>query len=256
MYQNLISAITVGCLTGFGTWGIYFLYFKLAKINTRRRSKEKRFVMRRKNLILSLVYLIWQVVFPSFCLASGLLSLNQMGIRLSTLPWGFLFTGLWLVFFYFGTDPLAKWITNAIKFNDKREIQRFWGTNVIGSLDGPIAALHWSGTILPLLIIGFSLVVPFPLAIVFAILGRWALHLLAHFMMEAGNEFFGPKSFLIKGLFLNDFIESVSFLLGGSIVAPMTFHLLGGIVPKYLGAEKILAEKAGVPWDEVTTDKK
>lgn len=256
MDQALILAIGVASLIGFGTLGIYFLYFRLAKVNLKEMSKDRKVIMNRKNVALTLAYIIWQVIFPAVVLATGLLNLKQMGIQIETVHLGLLFTLFWFPFLYFSTQPLAKWVTKAIKFNSKKEIQRFWGINVIGSLDGPIAALHWSGTILPLLIIAFSLIAPFPFAVVLAVVGRWGLHLLAHFVMEAGNEFFGPKSFLIKGLFLNDFIESASFLLSGSILAPMTFHLFGGTIPKYMGVEKILAKEAGVPWDEIESKNK
>jgi len=251
--QSLVSAISVGCLTGFGTLGIYFLYFKLAKVKQGGGLKESKPVVSRKNLVIALAYLVWQVVFPSFCLATGVLTLDQMGIRLDTLPWGLLFALFWLPFVYFSARPAAKWATKAIKFSNRREIQRFWVVNTIGSLDGLIAGLHWSGTVLPLLIMLFSLVVPFPFAVVFAIVGRWGLHVLAHFAVEAGNEFFGPKSFLLKGLFLNDFIESASFLLSGSVIAPMTFHLaMAGT--KYVGADRMMAKEAGISWEEVESD--
>ena len=253
--QSLISAIIVGCVTGFGTLGIFFLYSKFSKVKRGKVSKENKAIASRKHLVLGLAYLVWQVIFPPFCIATGILNLEQMGIRLDTLPLGLLFALIWLPFVYLSAKPLAKWAAKEIKFSNKREIQRFWEINTIGSLDGLIAGMHWSGTVLPLLIILFGIVVPFPFSIVLAIVGRWVLHILAHFAVEAGDKMFGPKSFLLKGLFLNDFIESASFLLSGSVIAPMTFHLAGAGA-KFVGCDRMMAKEAGIPWEEVESDNK
>jgi hypothetical protein len=194
---------------------------------------------RGKWITFVVIYLSWQVAFSIIVspLVLGILTTEQMGYTLNTV-WMGLIVGAGVIAV---TTLLARtrisyglYINGLRHIKTRDEFERFWSASLRGCDDGLIAETHWSGAILPLFMLGFLAIgIPFPFNAIPAMLARWATHVGAHmaFPKEKGGErIFGGMIFIAKGLAYEDTVASISFLLSGSIVAPVLLHHLGAYI--------------------------
>ena len=132
----------------------------------------------------------------------------------------------------------------------REDFDKFWSTSLRGCDDGLIAETHWSGAILPLFMVAFAAVgIPFPFNAIPAMIARWATHVGAHMLFpkeKSGERMFGGMNFIAKGLAYEDTVASISFLLSGSIVAPILLHHLGAYISTWAGNKERIAKRLGV----------
>ena len=209
-----------------------------------------------KWIIAAVIYLSWQVAFSIAVspLVFGILSAEQMGFNLSTV-WIGLLVGTVVIAL---TTMLARTklayglYTKGLSYIKTREdFEKFWSTSLRGCDDGIIAETHWSGAILPLFMLGFAAIgIPFPFNAIPAMLARWATHVGAHMAFpkeKSGERMFGGMNFIAKGLAYEDTVASISFLLSGSIVAPIMLHHLGAYLSTFAGNKERIAKHLGLP---------
>ena len=211
--------------------------------------------MDRKLLIVMLSYTAWQILFPIVIspLVLGILTAEQMGYTLKTVSMGLLvgitFTvGIGIL----SSSPIGvKMYAQGLKhMKTREEFEQFWTVTLRGSDDGIIAETHWSGTILPLLMMAFARIgVTYPFNILPAIVFRWLGHVGAHLLFprgEAEERAFGSIGFFAIGLGFSDVINSISFLISGNIIAPALLHHLSGYVSTWVGNKKKVAQNLGI----------
>ena len=213
--------------------------------------------MEKKTKIAAVIYLAWQISFSIVVspLVLGLLTAEQMGFTLVTLPMGLLIGALILgIIAAAGRwTSVATWLfTPGLKYIKNREqFEQFWSMTLRGCDDGAIAEIHWSGAILPLLIIALVLLgIPFPFNIIPAIFFRWLLHIGAHLTFprgKAGEREFGSFSFFAKGLLISDIKNSLAFLISGNIIAPIMLHHLDAYVTTWTGNKERVAKSLNLP---------
>ena len=209
-----------------------------------------------KWIIAAVIYLSWQVAFSIAVspLVFGILSAEQMGFTLNTV-WIGLLVGTVVIAL---TTMLARTkiayglYTKGLSYIKTREdFEKFWSTSLRGCDDGIIAETHWSGAILPLFMLGFAAIgIPFPFNAIPAMLARWATHVGAHMAFpkeKSGERMFGGMNFIAKGLAYEDTVASISFLLSGSIVAPIMLHHLGAYLSTFAGNKERIAKHLGLP---------
>ena len=210
---------------------------------------------RGKWITFAIIYLSWQVTFSIIVspLVLGILSAEQMGYTLTTV-WIGLIVGSVVIAV---TTLLARtriayglYTKGLSHIKTRDEFERFWSASLRGCDDGLIAETHWSGAILPLFMLGFLAIgIPFPFNAIPAIFARWATHVGAHmaFPKEKGGErIFGGMNFIAKGLAYEDTVASISFLLSGSIVAPVLLHHLGAYISTFAGNKERIAKQLGI----------
>ncbi len=210
---------------------------------------------RGKWIAAAIIYLTWQVAFAIAVspLGFGILTAEQMGFNLSTVGLGL------VVFFVFltVTTLLARtrlayglYVKGLSYVKTREEFDKFWATSLRGCDDGLIAEIHWSGAVLPLLMIGFWYIgIPFPFNAIPAIFVRWVLHISAHFAFpreKSGERAFGGMNFIMKGLAYEDVVASLMFLLSANIIAPILFHHLSGYVSTWVGNKERIAKELGL----------
>jgi hypothetical protein len=198
-------------------------------------------------------YTFWMIFFTILSSPFGLgwLSFSEMGFRTDTIILGIL-VGVF-VSALLGAGELLPIPLRRMMMKDVKNLEQFnnmWKVQMIGGYDGFIAEPYWSGAILPLsikLFSSFSLVTP--LVFVFAILLRWLLHILFHFIfpsMENGHRAFGEMVFTSIGLLVLDVISSVAFLFSGSVLAPSIIHTLMQPFAQFFGVKKKLLRELGI----------
>jgi hypothetical protein len=208
-----------------------------------------------KWIIVGIIYLSWQVAFAIAVspLGFGILSAEQMGFTLDTVWLGLLVGAVVIAI----TTLLARTslayglYTKGLSYIKTREdFEKFWSTSLRGCDDGIIAETHWSGAVLPLFMLGFLAVgVPFPFNAIPAVFARWATHVGAHALFpkeKSGERMFGGMNFIAKGLAYEDAVASISFLLSGSIVAPILLHHLGAYISTFAGNKERIAKRLGI----------
>jgi hypothetical protein len=211
---------------------------------------------RGKWITAAIIYLSWQVAFSIVVspLVFGILSAEQMGFTLNTV-WIGLLVGTVVIAL---TSMLARTklsyglYTKGLSYITTREdFEKFWSTSLRGCDDGVIAETHWSGAILPLLMLGFAAIgIPFPFNAIPAMFARWATHVGAHMAFpkeKSGERMFGGMNFIAKGLAYEDTVASISFLLSGSIIAPILLHHLGAYISTFAGNKERIAKHLGLP---------
>jgi hypothetical protein len=209
-----------------------------------------------KWIIAGIIYLSWQVAFAIAVspLGFGILSAEQMGFTLDTVWLGLLVGAVVIAI----TTLLARTslayglYTKGLGYIRTREdFEKFWSTTLRGCDDGIIAETHWSGAILPLFMLGFLAIgIPFPFNAIPAIFARWATHVGAHALFpkeKSGERMFGGLNFIAKGLAYEDAVASISFLLSGSIIAPILLHHLGAYISTFAGNKERIAKSLGLP---------
>jgi hypothetical protein len=211
--------------------------------------------MDRKLLVVMLVYMAWQIVFPMLMspLGLGILTAEQMGYVVDTLPLGFAVGAITLILIsLLATTKLGVSLyANGLRhIKTRKEFEQFWKITLRGCDDGIIAESHWSGTILPLLMMGFQVTgIPYPVCIGPAILLRWILHVGSHLMFprsESGERDVGGVKFFAVGLAYSDVINSLAFIISGNIVAPVLLHHLSGYVSTWAGNKKRVAQALNI----------
>jgi hypothetical protein len=210
---------------------------------------------RGKWLGFAAVYLTWQVGFAILVspLVLGVLTAQQMGFSLDTVWLGFLVGSVVLVLTtLLARTPIAYglYVKGLSHIKTRDEFEKFWSVSLRGCDDGFIAETHWSGTILPLFMLGFLAIgIPFPFNIIPAIFARWATHVAAHLAFpkeKSGQRAFGGMNFIAKGLAYEDAVASISFLLSGSIVAPVMLHHLGAYISTFAGNKERIAKALNI----------
>ncbi len=212
-----------------------------------------------KWIIVGIIYLSWQVAFAIAVspLGFGILSAEQMGFTLNTVWLGLLVGAVVIAI----TTLLARTslayglYTKGLSYIKTREaFEKFWSTTLRGCDDGIIAETHWSGAVLPLFMLGFLAVgIPFPFNAIPAVFARWATHVGAHALFpkeKSGERMFGGMNFIAKGLAYEDAVASISFLLSGSIIAPILLHHLGAYISTFAGNKERIAKRLGVGLEE------
>lgn len=209
-----------------------------------------------KLAIAGITYVGWQIGFPILIspLVLGVLTAEQMGYTLSTV-WQGIFVG---IIFLAGIAAVGIWTSTSIKLftpalrhiKTKEEFEEFWTFTLRGCDDGIIAETHWSGTILPLFMLGFAFLgVPYPINALPAILCRWIAHVGVHYIFprtKRGYRIWGERSFILKGLILSDVKNSVAFLLSGNIIAPAMLHHLDSYITTWTGNKERVAKSLGI----------
>ena len=210
---------------------------------------------RGKWITAAVIYLSWQVAFSIAVspLVFGILSAEQMGFTLNT-AWIGLLVGSVVIAL---TTMLARTklayglYSKGLSYIKTREdFEKFWSISLRGCDDGIIAETHWSGVILPLFMLGFAAVgIPFPFNAIPAMFARWATHVGAHMAFpreKSGERMFGGMNFIAKGLAYEDTVASISFLLSGSIIAPVMLHHLGAYISTFAGNKEKIAKHLGL----------
>jgi hypothetical protein len=210
---------------------------------------------RGKWITAAIIYLSWQVAFSIAVspLGFNILTAQQMGFTLSTVWLGLVVASVVLML----TTLLARtkiayglYIKGLSYVKTREDFDKFWSTSLRGCDDGLIAETHWSGAILPLFMVGFALIgIPFPFNAIPAMIARWATHVGAHMLFpkeKSGERMFGGMNFIAKGLAYEDTVASISFLLSGSIVAPILLHHLGAYISTWAGNKERIAKQLGV----------
>jgi hypothetical protein len=210
----------------------------------------------KKSLAAVIIYLSWQVGFAIAIspLGFGVLTAQQMGFSLDTLWLGLLVAAVILtVSTLFARTSIAfSFYSKGLGYVKTRgDFEKFWSATLRGCDDGLIAETHWSGTVLPLLMLGFALVgIPYLLCVGLAIAVRWVAHVGAHALFpkeKNGARMFGELSFVAKGLLVEDAMSSVSFLISGNIIAPIILHHLGAYLSTFVGNKEKVANYLGLP---------
>jgi hypothetical protein len=195
-------------------------------------------------------YTVWMILIPVLCspLVWGLLTFYEMGFRWDTLVNGVLVGVIVSVLIGAGERLLYQLRMKMMK--DIKTVKQFndmWKVQMIGGLDGFIAEPYWSGTILPLSIKLFaSFNLPTPAVLGSAVLLRWLLHIVSHYMfpsVEHGHRAFGEMVFTSVGLLLLDVISSVAFLFSGSVLAPSIIHTFMLPFSQLFGVKKKLLKE-------------
>ena len=211
--------------------------------------------MDRKLLVVMLIYMAWQITFPIVIspLGWGILTAEQMGYVSDTFLMGLVVGVITLILISLlaitklGVSLYADGLRHI---KTREEFEQFWTITLRGCDDGIIAETHWSGTVLPLLMIGFQYTgIPYPLNIGPAILTRWILHVGSHLMFprgETGERDVGGVKFFAIGLAYSDVINSLAFVVSGSIVAPVLLHHLSGYVSTWVGNKKRVAHALNI----------
>lgn len=210
---------------------------------------------RGKWITFAVIYLSWQVAFSIVVspLVLGILTAAQMGFTLTTI-WVGLIIGSAVIAV---TTLLARtrlafglYTKGLSHIKTRDDFERFWSVSLRGCDDGLIAETHWSGAVLPLFMLGFAAIgIPFPFNAVPAIFARWATHVGAHMAFpkeKEGERIFGGMNFIAKGLAYEDTVASISFLLSGSIVAPVMLHHLGAYISTFAGNKDRIAKRLGL----------
>ena len=210
---------------------------------------------RGKWITFAVIYLSWQVAFSIVVspLVLGILTAEQMGFTLTTI-WVGLIIGSAVIAV---TTLLARtrlafglYTKGLSHIKTRNDFERFWSVSLRGCDDGLIAETHWSGAILPLFMLGFAAIgIPFPFNAVPAVFARWATHVGAHMAFpkeKEGERIFGGMNFIAKGLAYEDTVASISFLLSGSIVAPVMLHHLGAYISTFAGNKERIAKRLGL----------
>lgn len=210
---------------------------------------------KKKTAIVGIVYLAWQIGFSIAVspLVFGILTAEQMGYTLATVPMGLAVGVLILV----ATAAVGRWTSAATwlfipglkHVKNREQFEQFWSMTLRGCDDGIIAETHWSGTVLPLLMLAFAGIgIPYLLNALIAIFLRWVIHVGAHLMFprsKNGERAFGGVSFFAKGLLLSDIKNSIAFLISGNIIAPAMLHHLDAYVTTWTGNKERVAKKLG-----------
>lgn len=211
--------------------------------------------MDRKLLVVMLIYMAWQIVFPIVMspLGLGILTAEQMGYVVNTFPLGLAVGAITLILISLlamtklGVSLYADGLRHI---KTREEFEQFWTITLRGCDDGIIAETHWSGTILPLLTMGSQLIgIPYPMSIGPAIFLRWILHVGSHLMFprsESGERDVGGVKFFAVGLAYSDVINSLAFIISGNIVAPVLLHHLSGYVSTWVGNKKRVARALNI----------
>ncbi len=211
--------------------------------------------MDRKLLVVMLIYMAWQIVFPIVMspLGLGILTAEQMGYVVNTFPLGLAVGAITLILISLlamtklGVSLYADGLRHI---KTREEFEQFWTITLRGCDDGIIAETHWSGTILPLLMMGSQLIgIPYPMSIGPAIFLRWILHVGSHLMFprsESGERDVGGVKFFAVGLAYSDVINSLAFIISGNIVAPVLLHHLSGYVSTWVGNKKRVARALSI----------
>jgi hypothetical protein len=221
-----------------------------------RRKEEKRL---RRVVQVTMAYLCWQAIFPVIALSAGWLTPDQMGYTLRTALMGLL-VGIIVTVVLAVLDGtrlgVSLYVRGLHHIKTSEELESFWNTTLRGCDDGIIAETHWSGTVLPLLMMGFEIIgVPYPFNAIPAIFVRWVLHVSAHLMFPRGGaqeRIFGGLGFFGMGLLISDTANSASFLVSGSIIAPAMLHHLMGYVSIWVGNKEKIAKRLGIPLSKKT----
>lgn len=190
---------------------------------------EQKMKLRRRMIQISMYYLCWQAVFPVIILSTGWLTPQQMGYTFKTVHLGILVGVIILTTMYI----LAKWMPQLVLrlygpgityIKTREQFEQFWEATLGGCDDGILAETHWSGTVLPLLMLVFETVgILYPFNVIPAIIVRWVLHVFAHTLIPRGGEkerVFGGLKFIAPGLLLSDIKNSIAFIISGNIIAP------------------------------------
>jgi hypothetical protein len=180
--------------------------------------------MTRSKMIAGGLYMTFQASMVAIVLYFRLIPYDQMGIRADTILWGLIggvlcqlplialgFTKRGAEAMVGGGEQLAKMAKHA----------KMHG--YAGAFDAPVAELFWSGIVLSSVI---ALLNTFGLpgwtATVLGLFLGVGLHLCSHV---------GPLQFLVgdswMGFFLTMFLNRLTFLLTGNILAPILGHFLG-----------------------------
>lgn len=213
-----------------------------------------------KLAIAGVTYVIWQIGFPILIspLVLGVLTAEQMGYTLNTV-WQGIFVG---IIFLIAIAATGIWTSTSIRLfspalkhiKTREEFEEFWTFTLRGCDDGIVAETHWSGTILPLFMLGFAaLGIPYPFNAIPAIFLRWIAHVGAHFIFpktKKGYRVWGGNSFLLKGLLLSDLKNSLAFLISGNIIAPVMLHHLDSYVTTWTGNKEKVAKSLGISLKE------
>lgn len=219
-----------------------------------RAERQMKFP-RGKWITAAIIYLSWQIWFAVAVSPLGfkILTAEQMGFNLSTVFEGLLvaIVVLTVTTLLARTNLAYGLYTKGLGYIKTREqFDDFWQTSLRGCDDGVIAETHWSGAVLPLLMLGFGAVgIPFPLNAIPAIGARWAIHVGAHALFpkeKSGERMFGGLNFIAKGLAYEDTVASISFLLSGNIIAPILLHHLGAYISTYAGNKERIAKHLGL----------
>ncbi len=210
---------------------------------------------RGKWLFFAAIYLTWQVGFAVLVspLVLGVLTAQQMGFTLDTVWMGFFVgTMVLIVTTFLARTRIAYglYVKGLGYIKTRDEFEKFWSVTLRGCDDGLIAETHWSGAILPLYMLGFAAIgIPFPFNAVPAIIARWATHVSAHMAFpkeKSGERMFGGMNFIAKGLAYEDAVASISFLLSGSIIAPVMLHHLGAYISTFAGNKERIAKALNI----------
>lgn len=220
---------------------------------------------RRKVAVVAIGYIAWQVIFPIIAspLVHGWLTFEQMGYTWKTAPMGLLVGAIVTILIYlFARTPAGPWlyVRGLSHIKTREELEFFWKVSLRGCDDGIIAETHWSGTVLPLLMMAFgSIGIPYPFNAIPAIFVRWVLHVAAHLMIPRGGakeRIFGGLGFFGIGLLISDTKNSICFLLSRNIIAPAMLHHLDGYASTWAGNKEKVAKKLGIqPIQQTKTDK-
>jgi hypothetical protein len=170
------------------------------------------------------LYFSFQTCMVAIVLYFQLIPNDQMGIRVDTLVAGLIGGVLCQVpLILLG---LTKWGAQAMAGGEEQMAKMAKYAKLhgyAGAFDAPIAELFWSGIVLTTVIGLLSTVgLPSILATILGLVLGVCLHLCSHV---------GPLSFLVGdswgGFFLTMFMNRITFLLTGNILAPILGHFLG-----------------------------
>jgi hypothetical protein len=240
----ILEASIIGLGVGLSTMILFIVFFKTGDPEQRRLKEDSTTGFRDKSRIVGVSYLLWQLFFPIALLMMGVLTLEQMGFRGDTLYRVPLFFVIYITYDYLMRKPGGKFIVKSIKFKTSEEVEKFWHLNTLGCLDGPIAGLHWSGAVLPLLIIAFGLFIPYIIVnAILALLVRFVLHMGAHLILEGGKQTFGPRGFIYRGVFIVDLYETIAFMSTQNVLTPMILHTISGPLALLNGLKRLTIEK-------------
>jgi hypothetical protein len=186
-------------------------------------------------------------------LGFGILTAEQMGYVLDTLPLGLVVGVLTLILISLLaiTKLGVSLYADGLRHIKTREaFEQFWRITLRGCDDGIIAETHWSGTVLPFLMIGLQQTgIPYPFNVGPAIFLRWMLHVGSHLMFprsESGERDVGGVKFFAIGLAYSDVINSLAFIISSNIVAPVLLHHLSGYVSTWVGNKKRVAQALNI----------
>lgn len=184
----------------------------------------KELGMTRSKMIAGGLYMTFQASMVAIVLYFQLIPYDQMGIRTDTLLAGLIGGVLCqlppfaLVFTKRGAEAMVGGGEQLTKIAKHAKLHGY-----AGAFDAPIAELFWSGIVLTSVI---ALLNTFGLpgwaATVFGLFLGVGLHLTSHV---------GPLQFLVGdswiAFFLTMFLNRLTFLLTGNILAPILGHFLG-----------------------------